>query len=192
MVEGKYDKIKLSSFIDGIIITTDGFHIFKNKEKAELIRSLAKTVGIIVMTDSDVAGFKIRSYIKSLTQNVNVTHIYIPQILGKEKRKTKSSREGTLGVEGIDIAMLIDIFEKQNVEFSTVNDGTKKIEMSDFFDDGFSGKENSSKKKQNLALHLNLPKYMSSKALLSVINIFMTYDEYKEYVRNVSENSSDA
>ncbi|MDE6725172.1 MAG: toprim domain-containing protein, partial [Ruminiclostridium sp.] len=115
IVEGKYDKIKLSSVIDGLIITTDGFSVFKNKEKINLIRKLAENQGIIILTDSDSAGFKIRNYIKGCTQKGNITNIYIPDIFGKEKRKTTPSKEGKLGVEGIPIDVLKDAFEKADI-----------------------------------------------------------------------------
>ena len=112
IVEGKYDKIKLSSMIDSLIITTDGFSIFKNKEKISLIKELAEKDGIIILTDSDSAGFKIRNYIKGCTSKGKIINIYIPEIFGKEKRKAESSKEGKLGVEGISVKILTEAFEK--------------------------------------------------------------------------------
>ena len=98
IVEGKYDKIKLSSVINGVIICTDGFHIFKDKEKMKLIRHYAEKKGIIILTDSDAAGFKIRNYLKGSVEG-NIINVYIPDIFGKERRKTEPSKEGKLGVE---------------------------------------------------------------------------------------------
>lgn len=179
LVEGKYDKIKLESFIDGLIITTNGFRIFKDKEKRELIKTLCDTVGLIIVTDSDVAGFKIRNYIKSITKNSsNVTNIYIPQIKGKEKRKAQASKEGTLGVEGIDIELLKEIFEKQNIDISINDNPSKKISKIDLFEYGFCGRDNSSILRELLLKKLNLPSYLSTNSLLDIINTLISYDEF--------------
>ena len=99
VVEGKYDRIKLSSIIDGVIIETDGFGIFKNKEKQKLLRKLAEKKGLLILTDSDSAGFVIRNFITSIVPNEYITNAYIPDIFGKERRKETSSKEGKLGVE---------------------------------------------------------------------------------------------
>ena len=102
IVEGKYDKIKLSSILDAVIITTNGFSVMKNKEKLEIIRFYAQNKGIIILTDSDSAGFKIRNYLKGAIKNGKIINVYVPDIFGKEKRKAAPSKEGKLGVEGID------------------------------------------------------------------------------------------
>ena len=102
IVEGKYDKIKLSSILDAVILVTNGFHIFHDAEKMSLIRYYAKTTGVIILTDSDTAGFKIRHYLKGAVHEGKLYHVYIPDIYGKERRKDKPSAEGKLGVEGID------------------------------------------------------------------------------------------
>ena len=106
IVEGKYDKIKLSSLLDTVIITTDGFGIYKDKEKTELIRTLASTCGIVILTDSDSAGLKIRNHIKGCCKNGDIINVFVPQIKGKEKRKAVPSSEGYLGVEGLDTEIL--------------------------------------------------------------------------------------
>ena len=106
IVEGKYDKIKLSNFIDGLIITTEGFGVFKDKEKQQLIRHLAKVRGLLVLTDSDGAGFVIRSFLKGIVPPEQVKNAYIPDIFGKEKRKASPSKEGKLGVEGLSEEIL--------------------------------------------------------------------------------------
>ena len=100
VVEGKYDKIRLSALVDGPILVTNGFRIFKNREQMALLRRLARQDGILILTDSDAAGFKIRNYIKSAVPDGKIYHAYIPEILGKEARKDRPSKEGTLGVEG--------------------------------------------------------------------------------------------
>ena len=112
IVEGKYDKIKLSSLVDGLIITTDGFGIFKDREKRELIKTLAKKRGIIILTDSDSAGFLIRSHIKGFVSEGEIKNVFIPDVFGKEKRKSAPSKEGKLGVEGMDRELLENALKK--------------------------------------------------------------------------------
>lgn len=186
IVEGKYDKIKLSGILDTVIVETDGFAIFKDKEKQHLIRFLAEKRGIIIMTDSDSAGFKIRSFIKGITKNDNVKNVYIPDIYGKEKRKIEMSKEGKLGVEGMETQIIMTALEKAGVLY---NENSKKegreITHTDFFEDGISGGENSSQFRKSFAKHLGLPEMISSSALLKIINSYMTYDEYKDVVKSM-------
>ena len=118
IVEGKYDKIKLESIIDAVIIQTNGFAVFKDNEKMSLIKHFAHTNGIIILTDSDTAGFKIRNYLKGTIENDKITNVYIPDIFGKEKRKIKPSKEGKLGVEGIDKDIIVNAFIKAGIIFS--------------------------------------------------------------------------
>ena len=188
IVEGKYDKIKLSSIVDALIITTDGFSVFKDKEKIALIKELAEKDGVIVLTDSDSAGFKIRNYIKGCTKNGKITNIYIPDIFGKEKRKTAPSKEGKLGVEGIPSQILIEAFEKAGV---TVNkdDGKQKeaITRIRLFDDGFIGQANSDEKRKKLLKELSLPSLLSAKAMLEVLNAMFTVEEYEEAVKRIEQ-----
>ena len=186
LVEGKYDKIKLSGILDTIIIETDGFAIFKDKEKQQLIRFLAEKRGIVIMTDSDSAGFKIRSFIKNITKNDNVKNVYIPDIYGKEKRKTEMSKEGKLGVEGMETQIIMNALEKAGVLYSEnkKREG-REITHTDFFEDGISGGENSSAIRKAFARKLNLPEKISSSALLKIINSYMTYEEYKAVVEKI-------
>ena len=188
IVEGKYDKIKLSGILDTVIIETDGFAIFKDKEKQQLIRFLAEKRGIIILTDSDSAGFKIRSFIKSITKSENVKNVYIPDIYGKEKRKTEMSKEGKLGVEGMETTVIMTALEKAGVLY---NENSKKegreITHTDFFEDGISGGENSSAIRKEFARKLNLPEKISSSSLLKVINSYMTYEDYKEVIKIMSD-----
>ncbi len=187
VVEGKYDKIKLSGILDTVIIETDGFAIFKDKEKQHLIRFLAEKRGIIIMTDSDSAGFKIRSFIKGIIKNDNIKNVYIPDIYGKEKRKTEVSKEGKLGVEGMETQVIMSALQKAGVLY---NENSKKqgreITHTDFFEDGISGGENSSKIRKAFAKELGLPEKISSSALLKIINSYMTYDEYKKTLKNMT------
>ena len=186
IVEGKYDKIKLSAIIDTVIIETDGFAVFKDKEKQKFIRFLAEKRGIIIMTDSDSAGFKIRNFINGITKSENIKNVYIPDIYGKEKRKTEMSKEGKLGVEGMKPEIILSALKKAGV-LCDENEKTEchKITHTDFFEDGISGGENSSEIRKALAKQLDLPERISSSALLKIINVYMTYDEYKEAVKTV-------
>ncbi len=186
IVEGKYDKIKLGGIIDGTIIETGGFRIFKDKAMAELIKKLAATCGIIVITDSDVAGFKIRNYIKSITKNDNVINIYIPDILGKEKRKATPSKEGKLGVEGIENQIILDAFEKAGIVYDE-NVKSKMITKSDFFEDQLSGRDNSSALRRAFLKHLDLPEHLTTNSLVDVINSIITYDQYKKIINEIKK-----
>ena len=183
IVEGKYDKIKLSSILDANIITTDGFGIFNSAEKVALIRALAAPSGVIVLTDSDGAGKVIRSKISSVLPQNAVTHLYIPQILGKEKRKSAPSKEGTLGVEGIDAEILRKIFEPFEDDLPQKRMG--RVSKQDFYEDGLSGGENSAEKRDALALQFGLPRGMSANALLAAINIISDEDGYKGAVEEL-------
>lgn len=186
IVEGKYDKIKLSGIIDALIIETDGFGIFKDKEKQRLIRFLAETKGIVIMTDSDSAGFKIRSFINGITNSENITNVYIPDVYGKEKRKTEVSKEGKIGVEGISKAVIVEALHKAGIDCGE-NERTsaQTVTKTDFFLDGVSGREQSSYIRKELAKSLGLPERISASALLKVINLYMTYDDYKEAVERI-------
>ena len=186
IVEGKYDKIKLSGILDTVIIETDGFSVFKDKEKQKLIRFLAEKRGIVIMTDSDSAGFKIRNFINGITKSENIKNVYIPDIYGKEKRKTEASKEGKLGVEGMKPEIIMSALKKAGVVCAeNEKKEGKEITYTDFFEDGISGGENSSAIRKAFAKKLNLPERISSSALLKIINTYMTYDEYKETVKNV-------
>lgn len=186
IVEGKYDKIKLSGILDTVIIETDGFSVFKDKEKQKLIRFLAEKRGIVIMTDSDSAGFKIRNFINGITKSENIKNVYIPDIYGKEKRKTEASKEGKLGVEGMKPEIIMSALKKAGVVCAeNEKKEGKEITYTDFFEDGISGGENSSAIRKAFAKKLDLPERISSSALLKIINTYMTYDEYKETVKNV-------
>ena len=127
IVEGKYDKIKLSSLVDGLIITTDGFGIFKDREKRELIKTLAKKRGIIILTDSDSAGFLIRSHIKGFVSEGEIKNVFIPDVFGKEKRKSAPSKEGKLGVEGMDRELLENALKKAGIVEEKTSPNAKKV-----------------------------------------------------------------
>ncbi len=189
IVEGKYDKIRLSSFLDALIVETDGFAVFKDKEKQKMIRFLAEKRGIIILTDSDSAGFKIRSFIKSITKCDNVKNVYIPDVYGKEKRKTEMSKEGKLGVEGMTTQILEEAFRKAGILFNKTEKKTsREITHTDFFEDGISGGENSSQRRCLFARELSLPERISSSSLLRIVNSYLTYEEYKQIVDKININ----
>ena len=182
IVEGKYDKITLSNVVDTLIISTDGFRIFKNKEMCDLIRTLSQKDGIIVMTDSDSAGNVIRNHIKNIASSGKIINIYVPQLKGKEKRKSAPSKEGFLGVEGISKEILLETFKKYGIMGVQVEADIRKITKTDLFELGLSGGENSTLYREKMLLKLNLPKNLSSKAMLDVLNVLFTYEEFITFV----------
>ena len=183
-VEGKYDKIKLSSIINGQIITTDGFGVFASDEKKLLIRRLAEPRGIIVLTDSDGAGLVIRNYFRSILPKDKLINLYTPQIAGKEKRKKCPSKAGFLGVEGIEAETLRRLFEPYAGECpEQVSRGG--ITKADFFADRLSGGEGSQERRKRLCGLLGLPDNMSSNALLAAVNLLCDAEKYKELLQNV-------
>lgn len=191
IVEGKYDKIKLESIIDAVIIQTNGFAVFKDNEKMALIKHFANTKGIIILTDSDTAGFKIRNYLKGTIENNKITNVYIPDIFGKEKRKLKPSKEGKLGVEGIDKNVIVDAFIKAGIIFSDKIKTENAVSRLDLYNDGFSGTENSSENRRILLKYLNLPELLTTASLLEVLNSMFTYEEYKNTVQKIFNNRGD-
>ncbi|MGI6279120.1 MAG: toprim domain-containing protein [Acutalibacteraceae bacterium] len=180
IVEGKYDKITLENIIDALIIPTDGFSIFKNKEKCELIRTLARRSGVIVITDSDSAGNMIRSYIKKIVGDSPITNVYIPQLKGKEKRKATYSKQGFLGLEGMSREIIEECLKRSGITGKPVADRTKKITKTDMFLAGLSGSENSAERRAELLKRLSLPQGLSPNAMLDILNTIMTYDEFCE------------
>ncbi len=180
VVEGKYDKIKLASIVDAVIIVTNGFRIYKDPEKLALIRYYASTTGIIILTDSDRAGFRIRNYIKGAVKNGKVYNVYSPDIYGKESRKEKASAEGKLGVEGIDTGLLLEAFKKAGITAHDSEPPADPITKADLFELGLSGCSNSSEMRKILQKHLGLPELLSAASLLEVLNTMMTLDELAE------------
>ena len=186
IVEGKYDVIKLSRIVDTLIIKTDGFGIFKDKEKQQLLRRLAGEKGIIVLTDSDSAGFLIRKFLKSSIPDEQITHVYIPDIYGKEKRKTQAGKEGKLGVEGISESVLLDALKKAGVICSeTDTEERRLITNIDLYEAGLMGSDNSKEKRVKLMKSLALPERLSTSSLLKILNTFVTYEEFTEKLKEL-------
>ena len=189
IVEGKYDKIKLSSIVDAVIITTNGFGIFKDEEKLELIRYYAQKTGVIILTDSDAAGRKIRGYIKGAVGEGRIINVYIPDIFGKEKRKTKPSAEGKLGVEGIDVRILISAFSKAGITSSERKQRSDITKLT-LYEHGLSGGENSSALREKLQLRLGLPRQLSAGALTEILGTMMSSEELRSLINEIKEESN--
>jgi len=181
VVEGKYDKIKLSSVIDATILTTEGFGIFNNQEKRALLRALSKN-GIILLTDSDGAGGVIRSHLQSFLPPDKIYQLYIPQIAGKEKRKKSPSKAGTLGVEGMDAAVLRELFQTFAARREVRQAQREAVTKADFFADGLTGKPGSAERRRALCTRLSLPGDMTPTALLAAVNLLLDRAEYREAV----------
>lgn len=186
IVEGRYDKLKLANILDTLIIETNGFGIYKDKEKLNFIKRLAKERGVIVITDSDHSGFQIRNYISKGLPKDSVKHIYIPDIYGKEKRKKEPSKEGKLGVEGMSEALLIELFEKAQIS-SSKTENINPVTNFDMFDLGYSGMPNARKNKSALLKRLDLPEFLSTSSLLSYINSSMTREEFIKISEEIKE-----
>ena len=184
IVEGKYDKIKLSNILDAFIIETNGFAIFKDKSKLSFIKKLAKERGIIILTDSDHAGFMIRNYISSGMPKEQIKNVYIPDIFGKEKRKDTPSKEGKLGVEGMTKEVILASLEKAGVS-STSSVCDNPITTVDFYDLGLTGGANSRAKRKAVCKALELPEFLSTSSLISCINNFMTKEEFFDLCQNL-------
>ena len=188
IVEGKYDKIKLSSVINGVIICTDGFHIFKDKEKMKLIRHYAEKKGIIILTDSDAAGFKIRNYLKGSVGG-NIINVYIPDIFGKERRKPQPSKQGKLGVEGIPDELIIEALKNCGAVIG--GEAPEKHEdpltRTDLMELGLIGGENSAERRRELQKRLGLPELLSAKLLLEMGNRMFSRSGFIEAVRKMDE-----
>jgi ribonuclease M5 len=177
IVEGRYDKLKLSNIIDAFIIETNGFSIFKDKKKLAFIKRLAIERGIVVFTDSDHAGFMIRNYISLGIPKDRIKHAYIPDIYGKEKRKSAPSKEGKLGVEGMTKDVILSALEKAGVTCDTI-ENTNPITSYDLYEAGISGVANAKENKKKLLDKLNLPEFLSTNSLLSCLNNMMTREEF--------------
>ncbi len=186
IVEGKYDKIKLSSVVDGVIICTNGFQIYNDFDTVSLIRKYAETKGIIILTDSDSAGFQIRNHLKSIISEGRITNLYIPEIFGKEKRKSAPSKEGKLGVEGIDAQLIREVFERSGVLDNTDPD-REVLTRSDMYKLGLSGKHDSSALRKKLCQKLELPLNLSAKALLEYLNTAFSKEKATELIIGLTD-----
>ena len=181
VVEGRYDKNTLSQIVDAPIFETAGFGIFKDKKQMALLRQIAQVRGLIVFTDSDGAGFVIRNHIKSAIPGQFLKHAYTPDIMGKERRKSASGKEGKLGVEGMTRQVILEALKRAGATFQEESaPAPNQITKQDLVVLGLSGGKDSASKRLELLKKLNLPEHMSANAMLQALNMLYTLDELKE------------
>ena len=178
IVEGKYDRLRLLCVMEGTIIPTDGFGVFRNKDKQALLRALAQKTPLILLTDSDGAGKIIRAHLKGIVPPDRLIQLYIPKIAGKEKRKAHPSAEGTLGVEGMEQKLLYDLLAPYENDLALRAAAENPLSKTDFFLDGLTGGENSTARRDDLAAKLGLPNGMTPNALLAAVRLLCSYEEY--------------
>ena len=187
VVEGRYDKNTLSQIVDAPILETSGFGIMKDKKQLQLLRRVAQTRGLIVFTDSDGAGFVIRNFLKSAIDPKYLIHAYIPDIMGKERRKAAPGKEGKLGVEGMRPEVIIDCLRRAGatIEGEEVQTPTVPITKQDLMELGLSGGKDSSTLRLRLLKKLDLPEHMSANAMLQALNLLYTLEQLREIVRQL-------
>ena len=183
VVEGKYDRARLHSIVTAQIITTDGFGIFKKSEKLSLLRALSEKTKIIVLSDSDGAGKVIRSHISSAIPKERLIQVYTPRVEGTEKRKSEPSKEGTLGVEGIDLNILYELLLPYSNGEAVARAEENPLTKADLYEAGLTGKNDSAERRNEVAKKLGLPPDMTPNAFLAAMNLLYTYEEYKELLK---------
>lgn len=179
LVEGKYDAARLANIVDGTILTTDGFRVFKDSALQKMLKRIAAAQGLIILTDSDAAGFKIRHFVTGLVGAGNVLQAYVPAIHGKEARKAEPGKEGLLGVEGVNDELILQGLTTALESRTTCQKQTaqsRPITYTDLYDWGISGTANSAENRRVLLYRLGLPPRLSKKELLQVLNTLYTYD----------------
>ena len=183
VVEGKYDKNKLKQIFDAVIIETGGFAIFKDSQKVAYLRELAKTRGLLILTDSDRAGFAIRGHLKSVVDRGTIKQAYIPDIFGKEKRKEKRSKEGKIGVEGMSRDVLIACLKRAGATVDDVPGERKsRITKARLYADGLSGRTNSAQRREKLLKLLGLPEHLTTNGLLDALESMVSEEMYLDAI----------
>ena len=179
VVEGRYDKNVLSQVVDATIVETGGFSVFNNKEKVDFLRQLAAKRGLILLTDSDGAGFVIRNFLKGAIPPEQIKQAYIPDVMGKERRKRKAGKEGKLGVEGMSPAVLLDTLRRAGATFEGEETAVPvaHITKADLMEKGLIG-PNSVEKRQALLKKLALPAHLTPNAMLEALNLLLTQEEF--------------
>ena len=186
VVEGRYDKNTLAQVVDAPILETSGFGIMRDKENLALLRRVAKARGLIVFTDSDGAGFVIRNYLKGAIEPQYLLHAYIPDVYGKEKRKSAPGKEGKLGVEGMPPDVIIDCLHRAGATFEGETSlPTNRITKQDLMELGLSGGKDSSFLRKKLMRKIGFPEHMSSNAMLQALNLLYDYSELQELVEKL-------
>ena len=191
VVEGRYDKNTLSQVVDTVILETSGFGIFKREEQLALLRRLAEQRGLIVLTDSDGAGFVIRNFIKGSIPAGWVKHAYIPDRYGKERRKRTPGKEGKLGVEGMEPAVLLEALRRAGATFLDETAGAESsgrtITKADLFADGLSGGPGAAEKRRALLKALDLPEHLTANALLELLNTVLGWEGYRKILGELEQ-----
>lgn len=186
VVEGRHDKNTLSQVVDALIIPTDGFGIFKDGEKARFLQRIARERGLIVLTDSDGAGFVIRNHLKGVIPKEQLKQAYIPDIPGKERRKAKPGKEGKLGVEGMRPEVLEAALRRAGATILDEDEDAplprREITKADFFRDGLTGRSDSAARRERLKARLELPQRLTTNGLLEVLNVLYSYKDYEQVV----------
>lgn len=177
VVEGKYDAMAVAGVVDALILQTDGFSIFSNQEQKALLQKLGRQRGLLVLTDSDAAGFAIRHYIQKIAAGCTIKNAYIPAVPGKERRKTQPSKEGTLGVEGLPPHLLAQAIQKAGAQTEAPKQG-RQITYTDLYTHGLSGTQGSAQNRRHMLARLGLPGRLSKKALCQVLNSLYSYEEF--------------
>lgn len=189
IVEGRYDAARLANLVDTMILTTDGFAIFKDKARQNLFKQTARARGLIVLTDSDAAGFKIRHFVTNLAGAAYVRQAYVPAIPGKESRKAEPGKEGLLGVEGIGDELILHALQTALAsvpdDIAGIPDNPRPITYTDLYEWGISGTANSADRRRSLLKRLGLPPRLSKKELLSVLNTLYTFDSLDTELRRM-------
>ena len=182
VVEGRYDKNTLRQAVDALVIETGGFGVFNDAEKRELLRTLARERGVILLTDSDGAGFVIRNFLKGCIPPEYVKNAYIPDVYGKEKRKSSPSKEGKLGVEGMRPEVIIEALRRAGATFEQEDGpaGTERITKADLYSLGLTGRPDSAQRRRELQKKLGLPERLSTNALLEVLGAVTTLEQLRE------------
>ncbi len=181
VVEGRYDKNALLQVVDAVVLETGGFGVFNDRQKQRLLRLMAGQRGLIVLTDSDGAGFVIRNFIKSCVDPAQLKHAYIPDVYGKERRKRTASREGKLGVEGMRPQALLEALERAGATFLDEREQAKpmrSITKADLYAKGLSGQAGSAQARRQLLKRLELPERLTADGLLDVLNATMSREEF--------------
>ena len=188
VVEGRYDKNALKQVVQATVVETGGFGVFNDKERLELLRRLAKERGLIILTDSDGAGFVIRNFLKGSIPKSQIKHAYIPDIYGKERRKAAPGKEGKMGVEGMEPKVLLNALERAGATFEDDAPQSERTSATkaDFYEWGLTGGKDSAVRRAWLLKKLSLPEHMTTNALLEAVNILCGREKVAELMSELA------
>ena len=190
VVEGRYDKNALKQVVQATVVETGGFGVFNDKERLALLRRLAKERGLIILTDSDGAGFVIRNFIKGAIPKSQIKHAYIPDVYGKERRKAAPGKEGKMGVEGMEPKVLLDALERAGASFEdgVVSENRTPVTKADFYEWGLTGGKDSATLRAQLLKKLALPERMTTNAMLEAVNLLFGREKLMELLSEISSS----